>query len=198
MSGDKLIRGAFYLSLTMHLLFLNMPAFKLNFFNDFEEKEEELFVQIQIEEPLLLPKLEVMGEEMKIEEIIEEPKPELQPEEVVLEKPEPPKEFVEVINPQDEAMLRYQDTVKQRIEEARRYPYRAKKQGIEGEVGLKFSVLSNGFAQKIRIIHSSGFQMLDEEAIATIKRADPFPFIPGNIKATQVQMKVTIVFKIEY
>ena len=199
MSGDKVIRCAFYLSLTMHLLFLNIPAFKLNFFNDFKEKEEELFVQIQIEEAPLLPKIEVMGEEKKIEEMLKEPKPKPEPqiEEIVLKEPEPPKEFIEVINPQDEAMLRYQDMVKQRIEEARHYPYRAKRQEIEGEVELKFIVLSNGWTRAISILHSSGFKILDEEAVATIERTEPFPPIPSTFNLSFLKIEVEIVFRLK-
>jgi len=37
-------------------------------------------------------------------------------------QPEPTQEIVKVVNPQKEAMLKYQDMVKQKIESCRRYP----------------------------------------------------------------------------
>jgi len=202
MSSNKVIRITFIISLTGHLFLLGMPGFNLPAFQ--EKNSQEITVRIEIEKPPLLPKIDVMGEEKKLKEIIveeskqPEPEPELQPEEIVTE--EPPKkqveEKVEVIDPAQEAMLRYQDKVKQRIEEVRKYPYWAKKQGIEGATYLKFSVLSNGSSQDIRIIRSSGFEILDEEAIATVKRANPFPSIPKEIDASFVQMEVSIVFKL--
>jgi len=105
---------------------------------------------------------------------------------------------VEVINPQKEAMLRYQDMVKQKIESCRRYPPWAKKQGIEGTVHLKFTILSTGAARDIKIIKSSSFNILNEEAISTIKRAQPFPPIPEEIKVSSLPMEVSIVFTLQY
>ncbi|MBI5183435.1 MAG: energy transducer TonB, partial [Nitrospinae bacterium] len=102
--------------------------------------------------------------------------------------------IVKVINHQDEVMLRYQDMVKQRIEDVRRYPLVAKRQGIEGVVYLNFIILSDGLTQDVKIIHSSDSKILDDEAVATIKRANPFPPIPKEISTSQVEMEISIVF----
>jgi len=110
---------------------------------------------------------------------------------------EPIEEKTEVIDPADEAMLRYQDMVKQRIEEVRRYPYWAKRQGIEGVVGLSFVVLSNGMSRDIEIVYSSGSMVLDEEAVETIERANLFPPIPKGISTSFVQMEVSIIFTLQ-
>ena len=166
------------------------------------EQPEDIVVRIEIEKPPLLPEIDVMGEEKKLKEIAKEekppePEPEQEINEVVAEKPEPPKEIVEVINPQDEATLRYQDMVKQRIEEVRRYPPWAKRQGIEGTAYISFTVLSNGSSQNVKIVRSSGSKILDEEAVATVKRANPFPPIPKEISISFVRMEVSIVFTLE-
>jgi len=165
------------------------------------DKQEDISVRIEIEKPPLLPKIDTMGEEKKLKEVIEEPKPpepepEIEPEEVVVEESikEPVKEDIEVINPAQEAMLRYQDMVKQRIEEVRRYPSWAKRQGIEGVVHVSFTVLSNGVGQNVKIVRSSGSRILDEEAEATIERATPFPSVPKEINDSSVQIEVSIVF----
>ena len=166
-------------------------------------KPEDISVRIEIEKPLLLPKIDTMGEEKKLKEIIEEPKPpkpepkpEIEAEEVVVEEPikEPVMEDIKVIDPKQEAMLRYQDMVKQRIEEVRRYPSWAKRQGIEGVVHVSFTVLSNGVGQNVKIVRSSGSRILDEEAEATIERATPFPSVPKEINDSSVQVEVSIVF----
>ena len=178
-----------------------MPKFNLNLPQ--AEKAKDIIVKIEIEKPPLLPKIDVLGEEKKLKEIMKESKspesePEPEPEEIVMDESpkEPIEEKVEVIDPAQEAMLRYQDMVKQRIEEVRRYPSWARRQGIEGDVYLSFIVLSNGLSKNTKIIFSSGVRVLDEEAVATIKRAEPFPPIPEEISATQIQMQLAIVFKI--
>jgi len=129
-----------------------------------DKQPEDVIVRIEIEKPSLLPKIDVMGEEKKLKEIVKKEKPpepesEKQIEEVVIEKPEPPKEIVEVINPESEAVLRYQDMVKQKIESCRKYPNWAKKQSFEGVSCLTFILLSSGMIQDIKIINSSGFDI---------------------------------------
>jgi len=219
-SEQNLIKITFFFSLLVHCLFLGMPGFNLSISQP--QKPENIAVEIEIEKPPLLPKIDVMGNEKKLREIVKEELPESEPEpepepksqpeeekiveelgqqseEIVVEeaKPESLEEIVEVINPQEEAMLRYQDMVKQKIESCRRYPNWAKKQGFEGIVYLTFIVLSNGQAQDIKVIQSSGFDILDKEAILTIKRANPFPPIPEEINRPWVQMEVSIVFTLK-
>jgi protein TonB len=176
-----------------------MPGINIALHQD--KQPADVVVRIEIEKPPLLPDIDVMGEEKKLKETVKEekppePEPEEEIEEVIAERPEPPKEIVEVIDPQDDAILRYQDMVKRKIQVSRRYPPWAKKQGFEGIVHITFVVLSNGEVKDITVRHSSGFKILDREAIATIKRASPFPLIPKNIHRLSLQMDVSIVFKL--
>ncbi len=197
MLKNRVIRTTFIISLISHGFFLAMPAFNTNVPK--LEKPKELTLQIEIEKPSLLPKIERMGEEKKIKEVIEKAEPEKQAKEVALEEvsPQPVTERVEVLNPADEAMLRYQDMVKQKIEEVKRYPGWAKKQGIEGIAHLEFVILANGRGQEIKLIRSSGSKILDQEAIATIKRASPFPPHPKEIASSSIQMEVSLVFTLK-
>lgn len=202
MLNDKTIRATFIISLAGHLFLLGMPGFNLPSFQ--LEKPEEIMVRIEIEKPPLLPKIDIMGEEKKLKETEEEPeqpKPELQPqsEEIVMEEfpKEPIEEKFEVIDFANEAVLRYQDMVKQEIESCRRYPNWAKRQGIEGVSYLVFTLLSNGMVQDIKLIKSSGFDILDEEAISTVKRASPFHPIPAKFNCSNLTMEVALVFKLE-
>jgi len=223
MPEDRVIKIAFIISLTAHCLFLGMPGFNLS--KPQPKDPEEISVQIKIEKPPLLPKIDVMGKEKKLkeiehqitktpehqlekkeeiieelQEIEEEPQPKEQIEKEIVKQPQskPSQEFVKVINPQEEAMLRYQDIVKQKIESYRRYPPWAKKQGIEGTVHIKFTILSTGLTKDIKIVKSSGFNILDKEAISTIKRAQPFPSIPPELKTSSLTMEVSIVFTLQY
>jgi protein TonB len=63
--------------------------------------------------------------------------------------------------------------------------------GISGELLIIFTLNSSGSLTYIRLIQSSGFPILDEEALQAVKLAAPFdPFVPQmgdeplNISAT--------------
>ena len=215
MLGSRISIITFVISLIGHCLFLSMPGFNPSLSQT--ERCEEIAVEVEIDKPPLLPDIDVMGDEKKLKEVIEpaEPEPQPEPEMEPESEPEPELELeememveeevdpvisngVEVMNPEEEAMLRYQDMVKQRIEGVRRYPSWAKKHRVEGDACIKFTVLSNGLSQDVEIIHSSGSKILDEEAVDTIKRASPFPPIPEEIDSSLVRMEVSIVFTLKY
>lgn len=80
----------------------------------------------------------------------------------------------------DEAILVYFMMIKQRIEVFKKYPQDALKRGEEGEVQLKFIVLSDGNVKDIAIIKSSGFSVLDEASMHLVKKTAPFLPPPGN------------------
>ena len=205
MINDKVTRAAFLISFAGHCLFLGLPGNNLRLPREIK-KPEELMVSVEIEKPALLPKIDIIGEEKKFKEVIEKPKqsePESKPlprlEEIAVEEPykDSIKERFEVIDPAQEEMFRYQDMVKQKIESCRRYPHWAKEQKLEGVSCLVFTLLSNGMVQDIELIRSSGFDILDKEAISTVKRASPFCPIPAKLNYPSFTMEVSLVFKLE-
>ncbi len=76
------------------------------------------------------------------------------------------------------------------IERAKSYPYLARKRGIEGTATAAFTINKTGRPENIRIIRSSGSDILDTAAMETIRRAAPFPAVNGVIEAP-------IVFRLE-
>jgi protein TonB len=84
----------------------------------------------------------------------------------------------------------YLSLVVSRIQREKRYPLGARMQGIEGEVKVKFSIDQNGRLAGIEIERSSGFDVLDEEALSMIKRAGPFPAPPEG----PLELSIAIVF----
>ena len=192
------------ISLFGHFLCLGMLGINTNLSQP--DKLEDIIVNIEVEKPFLLPKIDFMGEKKKFKEIVEKPKepepkldsqPQLEEAAIV----EPPKELIEekaeMVDPDSEAMLRYQDMIKQRIEEVRRYPHWAKRQRLEGITYLSFAVLPNGISRDIRITRSSGLELFDKEAIKTIKRANPFPPIPQELNHDFVSIEVSIVYTLQ-
>lgn len=58
------------------------------------------------------------------------------------------------------------------------YPHMARKMGWMGKVTLSFVICESGDAEDIKIIESSGFAILDKNAVETVKKALPFPKPP--------------------
>ena len=202
-----MISAAFLISFSGHCLLLGVPGFNQRLPLEIKKVEDMHDIKISFEKdrPALLPKIDTMGEEKKfkkVEQKPEPPRPELKPQPLseqaaVQQTPqERIEEKLEVNSLDKEAMLRYQDMVKQRIEEVRRYPLWAKKQGVEGITYLYFIILPNGIAKDVRVVASSGSKILDEEAVATVKRATPFHPVPQEISRSSVSMTVAIVFSL--
>lgn len=71
------------------------------------------------------------------------------------------------------------------------YPYIARKRGLTGKVVVSFIVCEKGFANNIKIVERSGYSILDNNAIETIKKASPFPRPP-----VRAEIVMPIVYKI--
>ncbi len=72
-------------------------------------------------------------------------------------------------------------TIKRKILSAKRYPPMAKQRKLEGEVTVRFVIGSDGRIASSEMIASSGSAVLDQEAMSTLKRAEPYPTYLGAI-----------------
>jgi len=70
------------------------------------------------------------------------------------------------------------------IQKNMNYPSRAKREGWTGKALVSFVILENGQVDNIRILTSTGHQLLDADASESIRAAAPFP--PPPIKAELV------------
>jgi protein TonB len=79
------------------------------------------------------------------------------------------------------------------LEAHKKYPRRATKRGIEGEVTLTVSISHSGQLMSSAIVKSSGFDLLDKEVLNMLQRATPFPKAPENYTSA-VNMTIPIEF----
>ncbi|MBU0569016.1 energy transducer TonB [bacterium] len=93
-------------------------------------------------------------------------------------------------------LLTYQKKVRGKIEQMKLYPLMARRNGIEGQVIVQFTILSNGSVTTIENINSSGNKILDKAAMNAVKRASPFPHIPEDIAEKGLQMRINIAFRL--
>jgi protein TonB len=74
--------------------------------------------------------------------------------------------------------------ISKRIGRALRYPRKAQRAGISGQTKVRFIICANGQVRAIEVVKSSGYAILDNDAIKTVKRAAPFP--PPPIEAVLI------------
>jgi TonB family protein len=68
------------------------------------------------------------------------------------------------------------------IEQTKSYPRIARERGIEGEVRLRFRLTPSGSVEKIEIVQSSGYEILDRASIGAVYRAEPLPYVSGWVE----------------
>ncbi len=79
------------------------------------------------------------------------------------------------------AALRFQRLLLTHIERFQRYPAAARRDGLQGTVLVAFAMRRDGSVVRVGVKSSSGRPVLDQEAIETIRRAQPLPAIPSDM-----------------
>jgi protein TonB len=76
------------------------------------------------------------------------------------------------------------------------YPRAAQERDQKGVVALVFSIDRAGRVVSSRIERSSGFVDLDDEALAALRRAEPFPLPPADLDGATFDFRMPYGFKI--
>jgi len=74
----------------------------------------------------------------------------------------------------------YQGEVLGRIAAQKRYPEAAREHGAQGVAIVRFSIAASGQLAGASLSRSAGDPLLDAEALATVRRASPFPPPPAG------------------
>jgi len=86
-------------------------------------------------------------------------------------------------------------TVAAKIKAVQRYPARAKARNEQGMAHAMLILSRNGSVLSRSIVRSSGHAELDQEALAMIDRAAPFPPFPPSRKEETVKLNLPINFE---
>ncbi len=78
----------------------------------------------------------------------------------------------------DPNYISYLASVKRDIELVWEYPPPALSQGIQGVLVVEFRIKKNGTLMQAQLVRSSGYPILDDEAIRAVQAAAPFHPIP--------------------
>jgi periplasmic protein TonB len=96
------------------------------------------------------------------------------------------------VTPDSARVAKWEQALAARIERSKRYPPSA--EGLFGVSRVAFTIDRAGRLLAVRIAVSSGLPVLDEEAVATVRRAAPFPSPPTDVG----QKQLSIVAPIRY
>jgi len=90
----------------------------------------------------------------------------------------------------------YQRALFALIEKNKQYPPVARKRGIRGNVGVGFTILSDGSVRGLRVVRSCGQEILDGAALETIRKVSKFPPPPQDLGMAEMSVELSVVFKL--
>jgi protein TonB len=92
------------------------------------------------------------------------------------------------------ALNAYTAQIRAKLNRFKKYPPAAVVNKITGMVTINFTVNRQGEVISSRVVRSSGHSILDEEAMALLRRCNPFPPIPKKVPQTTINLTVPINF----
>ena len=98
------------------------------------------------------------------------------------------------LNTKDAKYVSYFSRVKQQIQRVWIYPPQATKNPMGGELSLKFEISKDGNLLSLRLINTSGSNILDANAIKAVKGAAPYYPFPRTIPKEKLSILATFVY----
>lgn len=96
-----------------------------------------------------------------------------------------------------QAELDWHRSLVRHINRHKKYPRAARRHGEEGVASVAFTLDRSGKVLSAQLIDSSGSTDLDEEAVAVLERASPFPAPPADVASVSISLRVPIRFEIK-
>lgn len=90
----------------------------------------------------------------------------------------------------------YLDGIRAKIEGAKRYPPEAVRRRQEGRVVVRFVITAEGELGTLELVKRTPYRVLDEAALAAVRRAAPFGSPMGNPRKGPMTIEIPIVFQL--
>lgn len=98
----------------------------------------------------------------------------------------------------DPAQLeRYGRSLSSLLARQQNYPRIAALRGWEGEVQLRVTIARKGNIVATQIVRSSGFEVLDQNAVQLVSSSGPLPRPPEHLQNREIQVIVPVHYKLE-
>jgi protein TonB len=90
--------------------------------------------------------------------------------------------------------ISYNRWLKIKVESVLKYPELAAISGYQGTLFIKFDILKDGTLGSVEVLKSSGFKILDDEAVRSIKAAAPFQPLPDDWGMQRYSIRAAVIF----
>ncbi|MDY6973929.1 MAG: energy transducer TonB [Thermodesulfobacteriota bacterium] len=100
------------------------------------------------------------------------------------------------LDTRDERYMSYARIIKERLMSHWRYPRQAWENLIEGRVLVLFSLNRHGRLKDVRVLQPSACEILDQEALRSIRSAAPFPPFPSSVTVARLNIKANFAYKL--
>ena len=77
------------------------------------------------------------------------------------------------------------------------YPALARKQGWQGHVNIAFTVESNGQLTNVRVTRSSGYYLLDQSALAALRKVGHLAEAPRWLNGQSITVELPVIYRLE-
>jgi protein TonB len=94
------------------------------------------------------------------------------------------------------ALASYRQMVAAHLQRFKQYPSAAKSAGQQGTSRVSFTLSRSGGVLSVSLGGSSGHSQLDAETLAMVRRAQPFPAFPADIKQSSMPFNAPVAFYI--
>ena len=98
------------------------------------------------------------------------------------------------LDTKEKKYVSYFGRIKQQIQRAWIYPTQGTKKRLSGEVTLRFEISKEGNLLDLRLINTSGIDVLDINAIKAVKNAAPYYPFPKTISKKKLSILATFVY----
>ncbi len=90
--------------------------------------------------------------------------------------------------------ISYNRWLKIKVESVLNYPELAAISGYQGTIYIKFDILKDGSLGGVEVLKSSGFKILDDEAVRSIQAAAPFQPLPDDWGMNRYSIRAAVIF----
>jgi len=90
--------------------------------------------------------------------------------------------------------MSYNRWLKIKVESVLKYPELAAVSGYQGTLFIKFDILKDGSLGGVEVLKSSGYKILDDEALRAIRASAPFQQLPDDWKMDRYSIRAAVIF----
>ena len=103
--------------------------------------------------------------------------------------------YLTALNAPEIQYISYFASIKRKIELVWQYPHEAAVAGIQGDLTVEFVISRNGKLESVTLLRGSGYKMLDDEAIGSIRTASPYNPIPETYKIPNLRIRARFIYE---